>query len=254
MKISEDGVRRTLTVRQTVENPYRSLIDVVRALTHATSLVSFSWYIIAVLVFYLLFYATLRLFPKNPRRIAWVNLLGSLLYCTILHARNFGDTWYNSCLALPFGIFVALYSAQLCQLAKRFFSLLTPAFAVLFLLLHVLRIYITHRPLSDWVQFADGLIAVIVPQLATIALILFLIFLLMKVRPTNHATAFLGSISFEIYLYHGLIMFLCRNESWHMQSDDLYLATVVLGSLILATIMHQIDKGLIGKLIPARQT
>jgi len=48
----------------------------------------------------------------------------------------------------------------------------------------------------------------------------------------------LGNISFEIYLYHGLVMYLLRNPRFYCRIDYLYVILVIGLSIILAKLMN----------------
>ena len=60
-------------------------------------------------------------------------------------------------------------------------------------------------------------------------------FILEKVRLNDKVFTFLGNISFEIYLYHGLVMYLLR---FYCRIDYLYVILVIGLSIILAKLMN----------------
>ena len=54
--------------------------------------------------------------------------------------------------------------------------------------------------------------------------------------------SFLGKISFEIYLYHGLVMRLVRSKVFYLSSDLLYLMAVFAITIPLAWVMHRLGE------------
>lgn len=57
-------------------------------------------------------------------------------------------------------------------------------------------------------------------------------------RLNDKVFTFLGNISFEIYLYHGLVMYLLRNPRFYCRVDYLYAILVIGLSIILAKLMN----------------
>lgn len=61
-----------------------------------------------------------------------------------------------------------------------------------------------------------------------------------RVKLNEKVFGFLGKISFEIYLYHGLVILLLRNAFWYLPGDLPYALCVMGLSIALTWLMHKV--------------
>ena len=96
---------------------------------------------------------------------------------------------------------------------------------------------INDTDLADYIMREP--IPVINMNIICIALLFVLFTILEKVRLNDKVFTFLENISFEIYLYHGLVMYLLRNPRFYCRVDYLYAILVIGLSIILAKLMNK---------------
>lgn len=206
-------------------------------------IVLFSWFIIHLLLFYVFFYILMKV-CKNHYLLM---VLGGFLYyvgtTVLFYSRGFGMHWYETSLAIPIGMLWAIYEKQIFKfMSKNYWPKFIGTIAI-----------------SVVVYFASGLkIFNIFPQgypaHKVIVYALFcicMIFSMMKYYVGNPITKFLGDISFEIYLLHGVLILATReNDKFVIQNDTLFTIAVVAGTIIFAVLM-KFGTNLVFKVIDA---
>ena len=185
---------------------------------------------------------------------------GTILYCIVVNnILGFNNWWVNSCFAFFIGIYWASYKEKyaitlLCAILIPLFMALKDknkiiryAIMLSIILFAIIGIQfltsgyaimdiINDTDLSDDIMREP--IPVINMNIICIALLFVLFTILEKVRFNDKVFTFLGNISFEIYLYHGLVMYLLRNPRFYCRVDYLYAILVIGLSIILAKLMN----------------
>jgi len=224
---------------------------------------SHMWYIVEIVILYLAFYLFYR-FIKN-RTAATVAMgvfvvlmiTGSLL---LGHGDDFscsywfqGEWWYNSTFLFIIGIIVSKHSEALLKFAKKGYYILLIAASLLTGLLglattHALATYSYWSEIPGVDPAYDDKFRCLSVQLPwIIAFVFFLILLMLKVRFGNPVLKFLGSIAIELYLIHNLFLTGLSEEGViNVPNPILYVILTLLLSIGLATVLHLVDKLLIG--------
>lgn len=196
-------------------------------------LVSFSWYILAVFGFYLVFWLLMRLCKRNYTAMLLGGLIWFALHTAICVVMHFGAWWYLSALSAVAGMAWAIYREKLeAFLQRRYFVAAAAAFGLLaaFFLLDKL---IDTPILSGVVKTGS----------ATVFAVAFVV-ALYKIRFGNPALHFLGQMSMELYLTQGLAMMLIRNRVIHVDNSLLYSILVLPITVVLAAVVYIAFKGL----------
>lgn len=151
------------------------------------TLVSFSWYIITLLL------ATI-VFGMMKKKILPKMFLFCCVYTVVCMAAGLGIYWYDTVYALPFGMFWATYE-------KRAWTILQKNKQIILLLTIILLIL---DPAYFLIPVASFMFR---STRALLCLILFLLFVT-KFQIGNRITGFLGGISYEFYLLHGISFYI----------------------------------------------
>lgn len=85
-------------------------------------------------------------------------------------------------------------------------------------------------------------ISIIFMNIICISLMIILFRILKKVNLNDRLFNFLGNISFEIYLYHGIVMYLLRNQYCYLKWDFIYAILVIELSIVLAKFMNIVNQ------------
>lgn len=196
-------------------------------------LVSFSWYILAVLSFYLAFWLLMRLCRQNYKAMLLGGLVWFGLHTVVCVVLGYSAFWYVSALCPVVGMAWAIYREKIeALLQKRYFAVL--AAVAVALVLSFLLDGLIHAPvLSEMIKvISAGLFA------AAFALVLY------KVRFGNPALQLLGQMSMEIYLTQGLALMLLRSRLFPIRSPFWYALLTLPVTVILAAVVHIAFKGL----------
>ena len=150
------------------------------------------WYIFDILSLYVITYISSRLTSNNRIRFGLLlSMTISLIYVLYLLK---GSWWYNTLLAYPAGVFMAMNKDWLLKLVKNYFWPILFGLIALFLVLWV------YKKSSFWVYNA-----------ASIIFAFLIVTLTSRIRIQNRFLIWLGMNLFPLYIYQRLPM-LTLNE------------------------------------------
>lgn len=218
-------------------DPNYSLTDVVSHFPKYDTVISNGWFMISIFVFYVFFYISFRLCKKRAAAILLCCGL-VLAYTLLLQDGGYGFHWYNANLAFPLGLIWACHKHTIDALISKHLSLLLPLATVFLFFWH-------QYPLFEHdLRLPFRLPDLWYTNLSSIGFVILLLLLLQKIELRSRLFRFFGSISMEVYLLHGLFIYLFQN---HAQSNlrDLLFALLVLGcSTFCALIFHHLFRQL----------
>lgn len=200
--------------------------------------VSNSWYVLAILVFYILFYFSNKLF-KGSHCIFLICVFTTLYFTALIFiSKYFSDMlcvpyWYYRSLPLfPIGCFVGKNRKAVDGiLSNHYWKTLISVFC-LFIVGYCFpaiynRLIVKYITLNQWFiqEFAVGIFGTLIIML-----------LLRKISLDSKITQWLGKQSFEIYLIHGLVIECVSVYFAHKTfiADELFTLTVVVTSIVLS--------------------
>lgn len=199
--------------------------------------VSNSWYIFSLIIFYFGFYIIYRFFGDRRVLALFLVFLYTALYIvTFKCVLGYGDYWVNASFGFLFGLMFASYEKEIITFIRKHYlsSLLIIGFTALvlnsssFILSYVTEIWILRR---------------IIQWLAGGSMCLLIIVITNKVKIGNRITTFIGSISYEIYLIHGLFIALFTQKFVVSNNILLFILVFVL-SIASAYALNALDKAL----------
>lgn len=176
-----------------------------------------SWYLIAIPFFYLAFQAAFRLCKREGTAIFWLFVFTfgyTLLGASIDHQNDWwmrGEWWYNSILLFPLGVLFGRFEKPVTRFFRKGYWLWLIFFAAgFFLLFQQSEWLIDHR----WGYYGEGTVMKIPNRLMSAGIqwivalffVAFFFLLMMKVRFGNRALGWLGAVTLDFYLIHGLFV------------------------------------------------
>ncbi len=213
--------------------------SVLFSLVNGSPIALFSWYIIAILCFYFLFYLATKLSKGNRKihmLITWLGLLAYIILCMLL---NYGSWWYNSCFAFGLGVVWAVYHEQIMEFFKRRFVAKFSLSFVLFLIIFSVPVVI------DVCKLDYNKLALVILICQVIASLLFSAIVALagtKVQFKNRILSLIGDLSLEIYLIQGIAITLLRSDKLYLQNSVLYTLLVFAITAPLALLLHIVFK------------
>lgn len=213
--------------------------EVLRSFADGDPVVTYSWYIVCILVFYFGYWLSVSLWKENRTGILCTNFLLSILWVLLCRALGFGGYWYNAAALFPAGIFWAVCEDRAVPFLRKRYLLLLAGSAMAFGVLFAGALYVD--------QFR---VCVPLYWSGCCCFTLLVLILLMKFRFRNPVLAFLGSISFEIYGIHGLFMALYRSPAIRLEGDVVWAGAVMVSAVAAAWGLNRFFKLLLKKLLP----
>ncbi len=198
-------------------------LDIFKNLWIGLTPLPYSWFAYIILIFYLLFYLIYQLkWSLNIKLIGMFSV--SLIVSAILFQKGFDRAWWVSNLAFPFGMLYQSQESRIIGFSRTKIGnvLFVPfclALAFLFAIFKIEFLYIF--------SYVFIVLAVI-------------ILLSYSGLPKGNLFNFLGRISYETYLVHGLVYFIFRGNHIFIQNNWVYLGVSLFSTICLAYIFHQI--------------
>lgn len=235
--------------------------DTLTCLSGLTLLNTNSWFLVEIIIFYLVFYAIYKQ-CKNQNKA--FGLMAGFVLCLIvlslflghdgseLNGHWFmGEWWYNSTVTFLCGMLVAKHEEKIIAFAKKNYCWLLPITMVAFVGMYILAEYVVKNVgyYCEWEGhpgYAEKAITLAAQTPACILFVAVILLLCMKIRWHNPVTDFIGKISLELYLIHGLMMQVVRYMFGEIE-DGRFIFMVLLYSFLAATVLcFCVDGQLIG--------
>ena len=161
------------------------LVDLINSLQTGDLLVSYSWYIVEILILYLFFYLFMRIDRKRMKYMIMLNVVLYVLMVMVFKFMNYAPYWYRSTYMYIIGLLYVLFEKQITEIIRNKNVICFGITVLMCLLMVVFKI--------PYYCFEMMLLLAII--------LIFNRFVL-----NNKLLIFLGRISLEIYLLHGLII------------------------------------------------
>ncbi|MCR5795209.1 MAG: acyltransferase family protein [Solobacterium sp.] len=194
---------------------------------HNESGISFLWYVFSYLAWILFLGISLH-FCREDRHILYAACLFAALYIAVCLVTVPQFFWiYNTVLLIPCGCAWAYYETDILAWIRKHYA------AVLSLSLLVFGV--------SFIGHADIILRVPAYMLSAVSFMIFLNTVTMKRRPGSMALSFLGTISYEIYVLHGIPVTFLRDV---IPSEALWTLSVPVIAVISAYLLHEAGKRL----------
>lgn len=175
------------------------------------------WFVIALPIFYLVFYFAFK-YCKTENKALLITCLSIFVYCiigTILDHSSYimgGEWWYNSAYGFVLGLLFAKYEEKILTHVKKHFKLyITLSFLLLIPLLictEIGRVFISYygengNPKTKipkrWAMLS-------LETISSFSYVFFMLAFGLKCKIGNKILNFMGSLTLEFYLVHGLFV------------------------------------------------
>ena len=187
--------------------------------------ISNGWYVTAIIYFYIAFYisAIFTLVTKKKWLILVLNAGTTIVYIIGCLKMNYEGHWFPAAFAFYYGIVWAFYKNKIDNDLKK------GIFAV------IIGLVAFYYFITMGVQFEYGW-----AEFKCLMYLTIIILLGMKVKLQSEIMEWLGSVSYEIYLVHGLFFSLLRNRYINLTDGFGFMLTMFILTFIFAHILHKI--------------
>ena len=222
-----------------------------------------AWYMIVMPFFYLAFWAAFRLCKKREGAAIFLVFIFTLAYSVLCAAVGHqddwwvrGEWWYNSILLFPIGLLFGRFEKKVTRFFRRgYWIWLAVSFAAMVATFLCSEYMVDHV----WGYYSAGslgrrigysLLSACTQWLAALAFVAFWFLLMMKLKLGNKALAWLGGMTLEFYLMHGLFVdmfgysFMDVAKSLvYIKNVPLYMAVVLACSVLSSILFRCLRKG-----------
>ena len=202
-----------------------------------------AWFVVEITFLYLAFFVAEKL-TKN--RVVMVSILTVITVCIIFMSLSLGDDttrvsgywfkgawWYNTTILFPVGLWFGLFKHRVMAFFKRFLIAIELISILVFGIL-------LHEHLRIWQPFY-------LDSIMCIAFVMILLGMVLKVRIGNPVLRFIGKISYELYLIHGVYL-MCFG--FGLALPDLPMFAIVFAlSFATAALLTPLDKRIIKRML-----
>lgn len=230
----------------------------------------YSWYIYTIILCYILFKLAFK-YVKNDNISIMIIIVGELLYILFCNYWLYGGWWYNTILIFSIGILWAKneewIQKKISDYYKQCLAIALALFVVGFAGSEALTSFLTK---SDYLMgYSIGqLILALIRTIASFGFVWLIVLIAGRVNKENKVLDFLGGLTLEIYLVHGIFVQIFASEYLagynisvcYIPNQFLYIGLVLVLTLISAYLLYWIKvllftwikkelKGLYGKSI-----
>lgn len=176
------------------------VFDMIKCITGVTMLNGAMWTVVAMLVIQLILHLGLYTKIKN---FTLLSIIGIIIYIVFALLRGRGAWEMQSCIAFALGAFVAEHKGKFdlkIDNGKSIFKYIV-VFLLSYLSPYIIRYFIDEDMLAIRVLFGS---------ICSCAYILIILWVVKRVKIINVSTKYVGKMFTEVYLFHGIILDLCR--------------------------------------------
>lgn len=192
------------------------------------------WFVNVIIFLYLCFYLSFKFFNNKVLSIVLNTIF---IFCFICFAikLGYGFWWYNSTLAFIIGLIWAKNQEKIDKILEKHYFVVLILITVLLFVSHQYNNLLNYLNLKDSYSYA---IAANVDNL--IFTVYFIVLFMKKLNFSNKYLVFVGKISFELYMIHGLVMSILGKIFVSSSLNDvLFTILVLMISLAFAWLIHK---------------
>lgn len=199
--------------------------DILLSFVNGHPMVLYSWFILTIIVFYVVFYAAALLAKKDLPLLTV--LVGSALFFFVFAMQKLGyeDFWFNAAWAFPLGIL---------------WQQIHPRISGVFSSHPWVYLAITGAVALWWIATAEHFFwfGYLARLCSTLSMCVFLLLLMFKLKIGNPVLRFCGKISLEIYMSHGVLVTVLRAFLSPAKQPYLFVGLLLAGTILLAWLFH----------------
>lgn len=213
-----------------------SIGDVIKSFYGQKEIVDHSWYAVSIVLFYFIFWCSNKITSDNRVKSLWI-LLGTVLL-TVMEAMllpRTDDWWYISNLAFAIGVYAAYRPIQKDGYWRiLLISIIGNMFSVIMIPLF--------RKITG--QYYHSVYVISANFMSCTAALMAILIFGMR-RGANRILKFLGEISYEIYLLHGLFILLFMKIGIQ---EIILIPAVIAATMPSAVLFHRLNRIVLSKI------
>ena len=236
--------------------------DVITSLFGFTLINSNAWFLVELVFLYIAFYICFKWSRSERGAIVKLSCFTLLMVIGALLLGHdgsqvrghwfMGEWWYNTTFIFILGIVVAKHENSVKGFLMKGYKVLLPVLIVLLVGWYLLEEFMLDQfgYYKEWEGhpgYTEKFISLPFQVILCALFVFLMLHVNLKLRYSNSVLRFLGGISFEIYLIHGMFRELLPGTPDSTMSDILYMALVYILSIIGAWLLAIVDNYLLKK-------
>lgn len=213
-----------------------AVIDFLASYVNGHPIASNSWYVLVQILLYILFWLVFSIPNTDTRMRIVMVMVGELCLWGLFSFAGFSSVWYISNLCFVLGIVCAYYESQIQKLLDEHWGTALTSAVVCFTVFSVVPL------LSRNIDFGNELLNPIYRMISTQAIVCIVLCVLSRIRITGDIWVFLGDLSLEIYLIHGMVISILYRIPWVAEKSILWTVLTVVISVFLAWPIRRVNK------------
>ena len=194
------------------------------------------WFVDIIIIMYIFFYISFRMFSDKTIAIL-VNTVLIIFYIVLAIKLGYGFWWYNSSLPFVLGLVWAKNKENIDRLLKKYYFIPLVSVTVLLFVSHQYSFILQKFHLVDNYSYA------LAANIDNVIFTFYLILIVRKIDFSNKYLLFLGRVSFELYMIHGLVISIFGKYFETSRLNDIIFTTsVLIVSIFLAWLINAIIK------------
>ena len=203
-----------------------SLVDLVSLLAQGSTLSPNAWYVYVIILYYFMFYILFKVIKRKSYALVAVTLFVAV-YIIVVKRLGWGACWYMSSHCFPLGMFCCYFEDSIKKLYRRKACLLVHIVAMLVLCYSGVGSYLGWPAWGSLIYYLIPLL--VMPLMYTMSF------------GASPFLRFTGKISYEIYILHGVFIYIGKDIFPH---DIIFVLFVIIGSYIVSYGLHKLCSSL----------
>ena len=192
------------------------------------------WFVDIIILMYVFFYISFKIFSNGTVAIL-VNTLLIVGYIILAIKLGYGFWWYNSSLPFVLGLLWAKNKKYIDGILNKYYFIILVCITGLLFISHQYSFVLKKLHIVDSVSYGFA------ANIDNIIFAIFFILIARKIDFSNKYLLFLGKISFELYMIHGLVISIFGKYFITSRLNDVvFTILVVVTSITLAWIINSI--------------
>ena len=194
--------------------------QIVSSLADGKTLTPAAWYVYVIILYYFMFYILFKVIKRKSYALVAVTLFVAV-YIIVVKRLGWGACWYMSSHCFPLGMFCCYFEDSIKKLYRRKACLLVHIVAMLVLCYSGVGSYLGWPAWGSLIYYLIPLL--IMPLMYTMSF------------GASPFLRFTGKISYEIYILHGVFIYIGKDIFPH---DITFVLFVILASYIASYALH----------------
>lgn len=213
-------------VLQILDNPIDVKSIIYNFFDKGDTFLPYSWFVIVIMMCYSIFLFAVKWFPTHS--LLTISILTLILMST-LYLYGLPSFWIVSLPSFPLGAAFSKCESKIIKLFSNKHRLIIP---LLFLI--ILTLTIKFFTSEERLLVKYGIISLLI----TVAFIFSTFVLKCQKIVRLSIIMFLSSISYEMYLTHGIVMMLLKNDLYRIDNPLLYIPLLFCGTIALSWLIY----------------